>query len=732
MVGRMRCRQCVQAGAFTLVELIVVVAAVSVISSVGVVAVGNIQDAARESKLEADVESINRSIALYQANGGVLNSTVAPTADDAIAKLKTRADNSTASVAIGFTGSFLDVRTIKVDQTSAEASAGKLRAVWNPTPARFTTARSGGAGISQFKLDESLAGATVQQEARTLNLAASPREDSDRWVWNYEDGNLALSQVGAPGLALAEAPAPVKTWNGTANASSSSPTVTPLVATVSAPTVTYATAGGDMVFTGSNPSAYATVSVSPSTASSSILTSYGTGSTPGTAYASPGVSLALANWNSTSLVVNAQAISGEPNYSNSTVASGTATVTPLALLAPIISPGGASINFAYGPVTVSLTVSSDTNLPVNYRMFYTTDGSTPTTSSTPYSGSFFVTPADLNSGNSTFGTVKAIVAGPSGYEAWFTSSTATEIYSGRSFASAIPAGLLLGSLEFLSNVEIDGSVTYVTNADGTPPDLSGNANIQILRDVLLPGVPGNFEDLEVDPKILGGTFLANGTQLDPNPDPRKAIELSGTYDQTVNAYTYEIPPATTITGKVYANIPPIRMPTITIPTGLPNQTASSPISSNTTLAQGNYTNNSITVKKGKTLTLGSANTTTQYIFNGDLTLEDNSSISILGNVTITFANDATLTLNKATTVGNSSSPGSLRVDFAGSDGTAILGSGNNSITFYGQIVAPERTVDFSGGPQLNLTGSITAEKVILKNNLVINASSLTPIYGGYY
>src|SRR5207253_8032327 len=90
-----------------------------------------------------------------------------------------------------------------------------------------------------------------------------------------------------------------------------------------------------------------------------------------------------------------KAIATAPGYTTSAVASATYTIQGSAAATPALSPGGGAFDSS---VAVTLTDSTS-----GATIYYTTDGSTPTTASTPYSGPITVT---------TTQTIKAIAAAP--------------------------------------------------------------------------------------------------------------------------------------------------------------------------------------------------------------------------------------------------------------------------------------------------------------------------------
>lgn len=172
--------------AFTLVEVLAVLAGLAVITSVGYVSVRNTKDNADAQKLNQDVASINRSILVYQSSGGNLAGIT--NVDGALAALKTRADSSRM---LGVAGSAMDARVYPVYQTAAEAGTTKPRAVWNSSLARFQVVSTGSVGVKEFRLNEDLAasGATLDtNRAMTKQLATN-----STWVWDNSPATQVAS-----------------------------------------------------------------------------------------------------------------------------------------------------------------------------------------------------------------------------------------------------------------------------------------------------------------------------------------------------------------------------------------------------------------------------------------------------------------------------------------------------------------------------------------------------------
>lgn len=175
---------------FTMIEVLAVLAGLAVIGGVGYVTVADTKTKAENSKLEADVASINRSIQVFQSSGGSLDNVT--TVDGVLAKLKTTGD---ASTTLGVTSSVLDARVYPVYQTSGEASTTRARAVWNSTAKRFQVVTTGSGGVKEFRLNEDLASSAPA--ADTNRSSTKQISSGDGWVWDHGSSmQVAVADTG--------------------------------------------------------------------------------------------------------------------------------------------------------------------------------------------------------------------------------------------------------------------------------------------------------------------------------------------------------------------------------------------------------------------------------------------------------------------------------------------------------------------------------------------------------
>lgn len=206
-------KQAPRAWAFTLVEILLTIAVISVLTSAGYYVATTTKETARENKLRSDVTNLNTAVQLYVANGGTIPATA--TAEQVLTKLKSKATSSSAAVAIGLSGSFVDPRLTPSGQSSEQAASSELRAVWVPAAAAGETGKfevaSTGQGIREFSLDESKAASgasTPAPETRQQTMeAVSLAETNPHWVWGVSDAQPAATELGSSPTTSAEASA---------------------------------------------------------------------------------------------------------------------------------------------------------------------------------------------------------------------------------------------------------------------------------------------------------------------------------------------------------------------------------------------------------------------------------------------------------------------------------------------------------------------------------------------
>ncbi len=176
--------------AISLIEVLIVVLVIGILAAGIKFVWADIGGSSSRSKLQSHVKMLNGAVSVYVASGGDLSGVAS--IDDALAKLKSVADRDSARRFNGYRGATVDPRLRAVMQTSAEASDGGLRAVWDPARKRFALARSGAAGAKWFELGDS--GGEVRSEARVgvVKLASQ----SGGWIWDYEEFGRGEQGIG--------------------------------------------------------------------------------------------------------------------------------------------------------------------------------------------------------------------------------------------------------------------------------------------------------------------------------------------------------------------------------------------------------------------------------------------------------------------------------------------------------------------------------------------------------
>ena len=168
---------------YTLVEVLVVVGLISVASAGAYLVVSGVNKDTADTKLQRDVATINRAIGVYQASGGSLADVSAP--QDVLNRLKTRIEGDEAKQMAGLRGSLVDTRLKASLQTSAQASTNEQRAYWNAGTHAFYITGSGGVGVREFVLDESLASVDYGSAARASSFKLATVKP---WIWDTVDG----------------------------------------------------------------------------------------------------------------------------------------------------------------------------------------------------------------------------------------------------------------------------------------------------------------------------------------------------------------------------------------------------------------------------------------------------------------------------------------------------------------------------------------------------------------
>jgi prepilin-type N-terminal cleavage/methylation domain-containing protein len=181
-----------KAGAFTMVEVLVVIAVLAILGAVAVVGVSNVSVKTAHTKLGQDVALLNRAVSVFKANGGKIASSWKE--KKILTELKTKASESTEKTIVGLSGSLLDARIDVVMESNTEAFNGTPKALWDGDKQVFYISTEGKRGVKKFIINEALAGVPVDTRDRESALSYSA---DDTWVWDFDDkpANVAPSPV---------------------------------------------------------------------------------------------------------------------------------------------------------------------------------------------------------------------------------------------------------------------------------------------------------------------------------------------------------------------------------------------------------------------------------------------------------------------------------------------------------------------------------------------------------
>jgi prepilin-type N-terminal cleavage/methylation domain-containing protein len=172
-----------RADGFSLLELLIVVAALSSVAAMGFMGFADTGDAVKAAKLRQDVAAINSAVKTYLVYGGDLSAVT--DANAVLAKLKTTTDPSSRNKIAGLRGTMLDLRLRGVTSTARN----EAKAVWNQATQSFEV-RMDGTGFREFILDPSAVPSSLKRETRKTALAMN---GEDKWIWAFNDGNAAAA-----------------------------------------------------------------------------------------------------------------------------------------------------------------------------------------------------------------------------------------------------------------------------------------------------------------------------------------------------------------------------------------------------------------------------------------------------------------------------------------------------------------------------------------------------------
>ncbi len=169
---------------FSLQEILVALAVLGTLASIGIAAIADNVDRSRQSKLRSDVQTLNRAVVVYIASGGSLRDS--QTIEEVLDKIKTRQSDTESLKYPGFTGSLIDKRLTGSPLTEEKAETNQARAVWDRDNQQFTIVTQGPGGVGEFWLDASLALVDYGTESRG-NSTIDFDHRTPSWIWAYEE-----------------------------------------------------------------------------------------------------------------------------------------------------------------------------------------------------------------------------------------------------------------------------------------------------------------------------------------------------------------------------------------------------------------------------------------------------------------------------------------------------------------------------------------------------------------
>ena len=173
-------RGSIRRAGFSLLELVITIALIGLIASVGVSLIADDSGSAKTAKLESDIATLNQMVALYTTDGGSVAGLTSPQA--ILDKMKRIRPQAEWQQHVGATsGRLIDVR-LRARTTTQPSPDGTPRAIWNRATQRFELTTGPGSAVSDFYFDESLAGTDFGSEKRTKSNV-SFNSSSKGWVW---------------------------------------------------------------------------------------------------------------------------------------------------------------------------------------------------------------------------------------------------------------------------------------------------------------------------------------------------------------------------------------------------------------------------------------------------------------------------------------------------------------------------------------------------------------------
>jgi len=431
-------------------------------------------------------------------------------------------------------GTYTSVQTVSISDTTPGAVIYYTTNVSTPTTG--STPYSGPITVSSSETIEAIATVSgystsaVASAAYTINLPAATPSFSVT-PGTYSSVQTVSISDATPGSTI------YYTTNGATPTTGSTPYSGPVTVSSSETIEAIATASGystsavaSAAYTINLPAATPSFSVTPGTYSSMQTVSI-SDSTPGAAiyYTTNGTtpttsSCIYSGPVSVSATETIEAIATASGYSQSPVSTAVYTITPPAA-APVFSP-------AQGTFTSTQSVSISDSTPGEV-IYYTTNGSTPTTGSTPYSGPFTVSSSE---------TIEAI-ATASGYS---TSAVASAAYTINLPAATPSFSVTPGTYTSVQTVLISdttpGAVIYYTTNGATPTTgstpYSGAITVSSSETIEAIATASGYSQSAVASAAYSINLPAATPSFSPTPGTYTSVQMVSISDTTPGAVIY--------------------------------------------------------------------------------------------------------------------------------------------------------------------------------------------------
>lgn len=181
----------VMRAAFSLVEVVMLIAILGVLATVAVTMVGKQRGTVLDTKLLSDVSALNHHVAMYLADGGSLSGLTSPQAViDRMKRTRVQTDWQTHTGAA--TGRLVDTR-LRATITNAANADGTPRARWNTRIERFELTTAGGQAVTAFTFDEALRNTEYGTDSNRRAGRVKYNASTKGWVWGGAGASSAIA-----------------------------------------------------------------------------------------------------------------------------------------------------------------------------------------------------------------------------------------------------------------------------------------------------------------------------------------------------------------------------------------------------------------------------------------------------------------------------------------------------------------------------------------------------------